>query len=99
MKNTNLDKATSVTRTWKVYGAYGHRQRESFNKSIKYDWSNERDGKRILEVYNYDTTGTHDYSVVRITRNTYDECEEELRGQISDGCFENSRTGKVVEII
>ena len=88
----------AVTRTWKVYGTDGHRQRESFGKSVKWDWSNEKDGVRIFEAYNYDKTGTHDYSVIRITRNTWEECERELDGQISDGYFENSRVGKIIEI-
>ena len=86
-----------ITRTWKVYGAEGHRQRESFNKSYKYDFSKEND-VRIIEVENSDKTGTNDYSVVKITRNTSEECQTELDGQISDGIFENSRVGIVEEI-
>ena len=88
----------AVTKTWKVYGADGHRQRESFFESVHYDWSNNRWGVRIFEADNFDKTGTHDYTIIRITRNTADECDRELEGQISDGYFENSRTGKVVEI-
>ena len=86
-----------ITRTWKVYGAEGHRQRESFNKSYKYDFSKEND-VRIIEIENSDKTGTNDYSVVKITRNTSEECQDELDGQISDGIFENSRVGIVEEI-
>ena len=88
-----------VTRTWKVYGADGHRQRESFGSSVKWDWSNKADGTRIFEADNFDKTGTHDYSLIRITRNTWEECDEEMEGQISDGYFENARVGKVVEIV
>ena len=86
-----------ITRTWKVYGAEGHRQRESFNKSYKYDFSKEND-VRIIEIENSDKTGTNDYSVVKITRNTSEECQDEVDGQISDGIFENSRVGIVEEI-
>ena len=86
-----------ITRTWKVYGVEGHRQRESFNKSYKYDFSKEND-VRIIEIENSDKTGTNDYSVVKITRNTSEECQDELDGQISDGIFENSRVGIVEEI-
>lgn len=86
-----------VTRAWKVYGVDGHRQRESFNKSCKYDFS-ENGIIRIIEVDNSDKTGTNEYSIIRITRNSSEECEEELNGQLSDGIFENSRVGKVVEI-
>ena len=87
-----------VTRTWKVYGAEGHRQKESFNESYRYDFSNEYDGVRIIEVMNADKTGTNDYSIVKITRNTSMECANELDGQITDGIFENYRVGKVEEI-
>lgn len=86
-----------VSKAWKIYGAEGHRQRESFNKSCKYDFSNG-DDVRIIEVENSDKTGTNDYSLVKITRNTAEECQKELDGQISDGIFENSRIGIVEEI-
>lgn len=86
-----------VTRTWKVYGTEGHRQRESFCSSYKYDFSTN-DDTRIIEVKNSDITNTNDYSVIKITRNTPDECQKELMGQISDGVFENCRVGKIVEI-
>lgn len=89
----------AVTRTWKVYGADGHRQRVSFSPSVKYDWSDERLGTRILEVRNSDITGTNDYTVVRITRDSAEECERELEGQITDGLFENSRVGRVEEVV
>ena len=86
-----------TTRTWKVYGADGHRQRESFAPSYINEFT--RNGERIvLEVENSDKTGTNEYSVVRITRNTAEECEQELWGQISDGVFENSRVGKIEEV-
>ena len=88
----------AVTRAWKVYGIDGHRQRETFGPSVRWDWSNKEDGVRIFEADNFDKTGTHDYTIVRITRNTEKECDEEMEGQITDGYFENSRVGKVVEI-
>ncbi len=88
----------AVTRTWKVYGADGHRQRESFCDSQKYDWS--EDGKtRIVEILNADKTGANEYSAIRITRDTAEECKEELDSQLSDGIFENSRWGDIEEII
>lgn len=87
-----------VTRTWKVYGIDGHRQRESFAPSYRYDFSNGVQGTRIIEVLNADKTGTNDYSVVSITRDTAKDCKKELLGQISDGIFENSRVGRVEEI-
>lgn len=86
-----------VSKAWKIYGIEGHRQRESFNESYKYDFSKGND-VRIIEVENSDKTGTNDYSLVKITRNTAEECQKELDGQISDGIFENSRIGIVEEI-
>lgn len=86
-----------VTRSWKVYGLDGHKQRHSFFESYKWDFSEDND-VRIIEVLNSDKTGTNDYSLVKITRNTAEECEKELNGQISDGIFENNRVGAVVEI-
>lgn len=88
----------ATTRTWKIYGAEGHRQRMSFGESVSYDWSGRNKGIRKLEMDCADKTGTNDYVIVRITRNTAEECLDELEGQISDGIFENARTGKVVEI-
>lgn len=91
----------AITRVWKVYGMFDgeirHRQRESFNPSYTYDWT-EGENIRKIEVENADKTGTNDYSIIRITRNTVEECQAELDGQISDGIFENSRVGEVVEI-
>lgn len=87
-----------ITRAWKVYGRDGHRQRESFSKSYKYDFS-KGENTRIIEVENSDKTGTNDYSIIRITRNTAEECDRELSGQLSDGIFENSATGKIEEIL
>lgn len=89
----------AVTKSWKVYGRDGHRQKMAFGESVYWDWSNENNGTRIFEADNYDKTGTHEYTVVRITRNTAKECSEELKGQITDGYFENCRVGNVIEIM
>jgi len=86
------------TRIWKVYGSNGHRQRESFCESTHYDFSNDKIGKRIIDVYNSDVTNTNEYSIISITRNTSDECYAELYGQITDGVFENCNYGDVIEI-
>jgi hypothetical protein len=88
----------AVTKIYKVYGADGHRQRRSFDASVVKNWSSPNQGIRIFEVENSDKTGTNEYSIVRITRNTEDECGRELSGQITDGYFENVRVGEVVDI-
>jgi hypothetical protein len=87
-----------VTRAYKIYGVDGHRQRESFCPSAHYDFSDN--GKvRILDELNADKTGTHDYTVLRITRDTAEQVEDELEGQLSDGIFENCNVGEVHEVI
>ena len=87
----------TVTKRWRVYGAEGHRQRESFCESVKHDFS-EGDDVRLLALYNSDLTGTNDFSVIEITRNTAEECVSEFNGQLSDGVFENSIIGRYEEI-
>lgn len=86
-----------VTKAWKVYGAPGHRQRESFAPSSHYDFSNDN-GTRIIETLNSDITTTNEYSIIQITMNTPEECDRELDGQLFDGVFENYNFGAVVEI-
>lgn len=88
----------SVKRSWKVYGAEGHRQRISFGQSFRWDFSSEEEGVRIIEVDCEDRTGTNDYVVVHITRDTADACEREFQGQLTDGLFESSRYGDVEEV-
>lgn len=88
----------AVTRSWRVWGVEGHRMQESFGESYKYDWT-EGDNVRVIEVENSDKTGTNDYSIIRITRNTAQECEDEFDGQLSDGVFENSKCGRIEELV
>ena len=90
-----------VTKAYKAWGMFDgekqHRQRESFKKSYRNVFSNG-DKTRIIEVLNSDVTKTNLYSIVRITCNSAEECRSEIHGQISDGIFENSRTGLIEEI-
>lgn len=88
----------AITRTWKVYGMDGHRQKESFCDSYEHDFSDENMGIRKIAVLNSDKTGTNEYSIISITRNTAEECYAEFSGQLSDGVFENSRVGAIEEI-
>lgn len=87
-----------IRKTYRVYGAEGHRQRESFCRSYRHDFSSPEEGIRILDVRNSDATGTNMYTELQITRNTEEQCDWELEGQLSDGIFENSNTGRIEEI-
>lgn len=95
--NTSGKKESACSNAWHIYGRDGHRQKESFNDSYICDFSTT-DKTRIIEVFNADITGTNEYTVIAITRDTLDECREELNGQISDGIFENCNIGKRVDI-
>ena len=86
-----------ATKTYRIYGLEGHRVKESFDTSYIRDWS-EGDNIRIISAACSDLTGTNDYVDLTITRNTVEECQDELEGQISDGIFENQRTGRTFEI-
>ena len=89
----------AVQRIFHVYGREGHRIKESFNSSSMNNWT-ERDGElRIVNIFNADMTGRHDYCVVSIVRETAEKCLDELRGQLSDGIFESCRVGRVTEVI
>ena len=91
-------KNVGTTKVWKVYGMNDHRQKESFNESYEYDFSS-MDEVRVIEVINTDRLNNENrYTIVRITRNTEDECIEEIEGQVSDGIFENCRTGDIKDI-
>lgn len=85
-----------ITKSYRVYGLLGHRQRESFNPSYSWDFS-EGEKIRKISVENADKTGTNDYTRVIITRSTAENCDAEIRGQVTDGIFENCRTGKVID--
>lgn len=87
-----------VTQVYKIYGVDGHRQRESFSPSAHYDFS-ESGKVRILDELNADKTGTHDYTILCVTRDTAEQVEDELEGQLSDGIFENCNVGEVHEVI
>ena len=85
------------TKNYIVYGLDGHRQRESFFPSSFHDFS--REGKtRIITVFNRDETGTNDFTILRIVRDTEMECDTEFYGQLFDGVFENSNVGEFKEI-
>ena len=82
-------------KVYHVYGEYGHRQRESFYES--YELLNEYNNSMIC-VNNSDITGTNYYSEIEIIAKSEKECDEILDTQLTDGIFENSKTGKVVTV-
>lgn len=87
----------NTTKNFRIYGFAGHRMRLSFGESESFDWSKEG-MSRVVSLICEDKTRTNDYVELQITRNTEAECFAELDGQLTDGFFEDSRYGKVVEI-
>ena len=82
-------------KVYHVYGEYGHRQRESFGES--YELFHE-ESKTMILVRNSDITCTNDYTEIEIIAKNEKECDEILDAQLTDGIFEDCRTGKVVAI-
>lgn len=83
---------------WKVYGLPGQKQEEALMPSFSTDMDTlDNPWKREirLEVYNSDLTGSTDYCIISITGPNLYACEEELRGQLSDGIFEGYAVGNV----
>ena len=87
------DKMTTFTKGYIVRGTFDgerwHRNRESFLDSVEYNFTDDHFGVRYIKVLNSDITGTNDYSIVIITRDTEKLCDKEMEGQLSDGIFEN----------
>lgn len=88
----------TVTRTIRVYGAAGHRQRESFRASYDFALANS-EIPCAFSVRNSDKTGTNAYSELVISSVSAEQIEHNLFAQVDDGIFENSRVGKIAEII
>lgn len=82
-----------MIKTWKIEG-----KNIGTGESVKYDWT-EGENTRIVEVERADRTGDKNSVIVKITRNTAEECDAELSGQISDGLFENEKVEKVISIL
>ena len=66
-------------------------------KSVKYDWSTS-DNIRKIEIIGTDIIQDN-FCLLFITRNTAEDCNSELAGQLNDGIFENRHYEQVDEII
>lgn len=83
---------------FRVYGAEGHRQRESFYRSYVSDISRPN-SPHSIEVWNSDKTRTNDFSILQIVGESDVDCYTELQLQLSTGAFECSKVGDVYEIL
>ena len=79
-------------RIYRVYGSCGHRNRVSFFEShygVSYGTA--------FAVHCSDITGTNEYVEVQMYGSNEYQCDKCILGQDSDGIFENSRTGKIID--
>lgn len=86
-----------MKKTFRIYGADGHRMKYSFEPSVKYDWS-KGDEVRVIDIRCADKTGTNDYIDIEISTSGRSP-EAELMAQIEDGLFEDMRIGNIYELI
>lgn len=81
---------------YRVWGKDGHRQKASWQKSIKFT---TYDGYTI-ETWCFDRTGTHDYVDMEVTADLVSPADlyEEMQTQLDDGVFECCYYGKVEKL-
>jgi hypothetical protein len=85
----------NMIKMYKVNGAAGHRQRESFSPSYTFTTFDNI----TISVINSDITSTNNYTLVRLEGDkTEQQLEQELVAQIWEGIFENSAYGTVEEV-
>lgn len=86
-----------MKKTFRIYGADGHRMKYSFEPSVILDWG-KGDAVRVLDIRCADKTGTNDYIDIEISTSERSP-EAELMAQIEDGLFEDMRIGNIYELI
>lgn len=81
---------------YRIYGREGHRQKASWQKSVKFTTS---DGYTI-ETWCFDRTGSHDYVDMEITSDSVSPVDlyEEMQKQLVDGVFECCNYGRVEKL-
>lgn len=88
-----------ISMMFRVMGADGHRQRVSFRSSfVFFQRVISEDGftsMYLIECRCSDITHSNDYVDLIITACSEAACVSNLRSQLSDGIFENSRFGEV----
>ena len=81
---------------YRIYGKEGHRQRASWQKSVKFT---TYDGFTI-ETWCFDKTGTHDYIDMEVSslHRTAMYLYEEMQTQLDDGILECCNYGKIEKL-
>lgn len=78
---------------YRIWGKEGHRQKASWQKSIKI----ALDNGLTIETWCFDRTGTHDYVDMEVTADFVAPADlyEEMQTQLDDGVFECCSYGKI----
>lgn len=81
---------------YRIWGKVGHRQRASWQKSVKFT---TYDGYTI-ETWCFDRTGTHDYVDMEVIADLVGPADlyEEMQTQLNDGVFECCNYGKIEKL-
>lgn len=81
---------------YRIYGKEGHRQKASWQKSIKFTTNNGY----TIETWCFDRTGTHNYVDIEVTAELVSPADlyEEMEIQLNDGVFECCNYGKIEKI-
>lgn len=81
---------------YRIWGKDGHRQKASWQKSIKLTLDNGM----TIETWCFDRTGTHDYVDMEVTADFVGPADlyEEMQVQLDDGVFECCNYGKVEKL-
>lgn len=81
---------------YRIWGKDGHRQRASWQKSVKFTTNNGY----TIETWCFDRTGTHDYVDMEIKADLISPADlyEEMQIQLDDGILECCNYGKVEKL-
>lgn len=81
---------------YRIWGKDGHRQKASWQKSVKITLDNGM----TVETWCFDRTGTHDYVDMEVTADFVGPAElyEEMQTQLDDGVFECCNYGKIEKL-
>lgn len=81
---------------YRIWGKDGHRQRASWQKSVKFTTND----CYTIETWCFDRTGTHDYVDMEVKADLVSPADlyEEMQTQLDDGVFKCCNYGKVEKL-
>lgn len=81
---------------YRIYGKEGHRQKASWQKSVKFTTNNGY----TIETWCFDRTGTHDYVDMEVVADLVSPADlyEEMQTQLDDGILECCNYGMIEKL-